>query len=116
MSQDERRGADRLRSINFVDCVVVTDDGIVSNEFVARTLNVSKTGLLVEAHTCVEEGRHLEITIGLEDRIVSLRGQVVRIEPAADDTVHIGIDTEATEDAAQILAEYIEALRTASLN
>lgn len=116
MSQDERRKTDRLRSINFVDCVVVTDDGVISNEFVARTLNVSKNGLLVEAHTCVEEGRQLKIMIGLENRTANLSGRVVRVEPATDDAVHIGLETEPSEESIGILTEYIDALQAVSLN
>lgn len=114
---NERRKHPREKSLNLIDCSVLTDDGLRSNEFVARTLNVSRQGVLIDSHLCLVPGQKCRMTICLGERNVDLAGEVVRVDPAPDDRFHIGVEVAANDsEASLILERYLELLKAAGLN
>ncbi len=102
MSDDlfERRKAERRYALNFLDYEILSDGGRVEGRGLARTLDVSESGLRLETGQFFEPGQKLRITLGLHNDMVQLVGQVVNSQPENDELCRSGvlfIEFEATE-------------------
>ncbi len=93
MSDDlfERRQAERRYALNFLDYEVISDTGAVLGRGLARTLNVSKTGLRLETSQFFEPGQQLRITLGLDNDLVQINGRVINSQPETDDLCTSGV-------------------------
>jgi len=93
MSDDlfERRQAERRYALNFLDFEVLSAEGRVQGRGLARTLDVSDSGLRLETSRFFEPGQKLRITVGLKNDLVQLVGQVVSCQPENDDLCRSGI-------------------------
>lgn len=93
MSDDlfERRQAERRYALNFLDYEVLSATGEVLGRGLARTLNVSETGLRLETGQFFESGQQLRITLGLDNDLIQVNGQVVSSQPETDDLCTSGV-------------------------
>jgi hypothetical protein len=110
----ERRNAERRYALNFLDYEILSLTGEIVGHGLARTLNVSTTGLLLETGQFFEAGQQLAITLCLKNEIVKLQGTVVRSQPIGDDLCNTGVqlvEFEATDRETYL--HYCEALRHA---
>ena len=73
----ERRQYIRPEALNLLDYLVVDDQGRPSEYSMARTLNVSKGGILMETHIPLPKGQQVMITLGLKDQLVDMMGRIV---------------------------------------
>ena len=87
----ERRRAERRYAMNFLDYEIVSPEGETLGRGLARTLNVSETGLLLETGQFFEPGQLLRITMGLENDLVQLTGRVAHSRPRDDDLCTTGV-------------------------
>ena len=87
MSDDlfERRQTERRYALNFLDYEVLSDSGDVLGRGMARTLNVSETGLRLETSQFFEPGQRLRLTLSLDNDLVQVDGRVVNSQPENDD-------------------------------
>ncbi len=72
----ERRRDSRPQSLNLLDFVVVDERGRHGEYTMARTLNVSKGGILMETHLALERGQKVIITLELKNTLVDIMGRV----------------------------------------
>lgn len=93
MSDDtfERRRDDRRYAMKFLDYEVIDPNGEIIGRGLARTLNVSENGLRLETGQFLEPGSRLRITLGLDEDLVQVTGQVMHAEPETDELVSAGI-------------------------
>jgi hypothetical protein len=93
MSDDlfERRQTERRYALNFLDYEILSDNGNVLGRGMARTLNVSETGLRLETSQFFEPGQKLRLTLGLDNDLVQVDGQVVNSQPENDDLCSSGV-------------------------
>ena len=93
MSDDlfERRQAERRYALNFLDYEVISDTDVVLDRGLARTLNVSESGLRLETSQFFEPGQKLRITLGLNNELVQVNGRVINSQPETDDLCSSGI-------------------------
>lgn len=93
MSDDlfERRQAERRYALNFLDYEILADAGEVIGRGLARTLNVSESGLRLETGQFFEPGQQLRITLGLDNDLVQINGRVVNSQPEGDDLCTSGV-------------------------
>lgn len=93
MSDDlfERRQAERRYALNFLDYEVLSETSEVLGRGLARTLNVSETGLRLETGQFFEPGQQLRITIGLDNDLIQVNGRVVNSQPETDDLCSSGV-------------------------
>ena len=111
----ERRRAERRYAMNFLDYEIVSPAGETIGRGLARTLNVSATGLLLETGQFFEPGQLLRITLGLENDLVQLTGRVAHSRPLDDDLCTTGVQFVEFDPAEQkTYQRYFEALRMAS--
>ena len=93
MSDDlfERRRAERRYALNFLDYEILSDSGEVLGRGLARTLNVSETGLRLETGQFFEPGQLLRITLGLGNDLVQVRAGSINSRPETDDLCSSGV-------------------------
>jgi len=72
----ERRQAERRYALKFLDYEVLSSKGEVTGRGLARTLNVSETGLRLETGQFFDPEQMLRITLGLENDLVQINGRV----------------------------------------
>ena len=116
MSDDlfERRQAERRYALNFLDYEVLSAANEVLGRGLARTLNVSETGLRLETGQFFEPGQQLRITLGLDNDLIQVNGRVVNSQPETDDLCTSGIMfIEFDEADRRTYQQHFEALKKA---
>lgn len=93
MSDDlfERRQTERRYALNFLDYEVISESGEVLGRGLARTLNVSETGLRLETGQFFDPNQKLRITLGLDNDLIQVNGRVVNSQPENDDLCSSGV-------------------------
>lgn len=110
----ERRRAERRYAMNFLDYEIVSPEGETLGRGLARTLNVSETGLLLETGQFFEPGQLLRIAMGLENDLVQLTGRVAHSRPRDDDLCTTGVHfIEFDQPNQRTFLRYFETLRKA---
>ena len=90
-SSVEQRGAARSNDKNFLDYEIISPEGTVVGHGLARTLNVSANGLLLETSQPFDLGQTLRITLGLRDELVQVTGRVAHSEENAAALYNSGV-------------------------
>lgn len=75
----ERRRYIRPEALNLLDYLVVDERGRQGEYSMARTLNISKGGILMETHIRLPLGQQVMITMGLEDQLIDVMGRIVYV-------------------------------------
>ncbi len=115
MSNKNQRKFERKDTLNILDYVVLNEDGDPVSNGMGRTLNVSKKGFLLETHTPLEKGQMLSITVGLEDNVIELKGQVNHVESSADKKFCSGIEfLEIDKNDKRIFEKFLKALKASA--
>lgn len=93
MSNDlfERRQAERRYALNFLDFEILSGNGELQGRGLGRTLDVSESGLRLETGQFFESGQKLRITLGLQNDVVQLVGQITNCQPEDDHLCRSGI-------------------------
>ena len=110
MSGNELRGSKRKDSLNLLDYIVLDESGKELSRAMARTLNVSEKGILLETSTPFDMGQKLEITIGLENDLVEVLGRIVRCTKAEGEGYNSGVEfLEISPDQMVTLRKFLTA-------
>lgn len=96
--ESENRQSKRKDSLNLLDYVVVDESGKAVSRAMARTLNVSEKGILLETHLALKKDQILLITIGLEKDLVEIEGKITRIEQKEEESFCYGIEFHTVKD------------------
>ncbi|MBV5316470.1 MAG: PilZ domain-containing protein [Desulfobulbaceae bacterium] len=108
----ERRHYIRPESLNLLDYLVVDEQGRQGNYSMARTLNVSKGGILMETHIQLPQGQQVMITLGLEDQLIDVMGRIV-YTTSSSGRYQNGIEFFHVSDSdKRILDNYVAAFHT----
>jgi hypothetical protein len=108
----ERRRAERRYAMNFLDYEVLTSEGETIGRGLARTLNLSASGLLLETGQFFEPGQALRITLSLANDLVQLIGRVAHSQPLDDNLCSTGVHfVEFTEADHPVFQHYLDNLR-----
>jgi hypothetical protein len=110
----ERRRHIRPEALNLLDYLVVDDQGRQGEYAMARTLNVSKGGILMETHRPLPKGQQVMITLGLKDQLSDVMGRIVYVVGAAG-LFHNGIEFFHLSDTdKRMLDQYVAAFHALS--
>lgn len=112
MTTEEKRRHYRIDSQNLLNYACFDEDDNITRQGMGRTLNVSKTGILLETHVALETGIRIELTIGLEEDLLTIQGKTVYTKPGQEGKFEAGIqffDVDVSSE--ELLQKYIEAFR-----
>ena len=77
-----------------------------------RTLNVSESGILLETYKPIDSRTPISITIGIEEELIDIEGEVVFLKESAKDVYAAGIRFSQINDKERmILLKFIEAFK-----
>jgi len=77
LSGSERRRSERLRTINFVSYTDKDDNGQVIAEGMAKTLDISLNGAMLELQYPLVNPKVAELELALDDEVLAVPGLVV---------------------------------------
>lgn len=102
----------RMDALNLLEYVLLDEKGEIATRAMGRTLNISEKGILLETHIPFEPGRHLLITIGLEEDLVDVRGLVKHAEKRDDKYFGAGIEfLEIDGEGLRVIENYLQAFK-----
>ncbi|MGD9946854.1 MAG: PilZ domain-containing protein [Desulfobulbus sp.] len=108
----ERRRYIRPEALNLLDYLVVDEQGRQGEYAMARTLNVSKGGILMETHRQLPKGQQVMITLGLQDQLIDVMGRIVYVVGTSG-RFHNGIEFFHLTDADKhVLDQYVNAFHS----
>lgn len=114
----ENRKHQRMASLNLLHVEVYKDDDLIK-QGVGRTLNISESGILLEIHFPIDTDNVVfQLTIGLKEDLLEIKGKSVRYIQAGGGKYQIGILFDEITDAtiSEILKRYIEAFTAKKSN
>ncbi|MCF8050454.1 MAG: PilZ domain-containing protein [Desulfobacterales bacterium] len=112
MTTKEKRQHYRINSQNLLNYACYDDENNLVKQGMGRTLNVSEVGIRLETHVELEAGSRVEVTIGLEEELVTVEGKIVYIKPGQEGKFEAGIQFfELDQNTGNVLQQYIKAFR-----
>jgi len=108
---NEKRKHQRIASLNLLH-IGVYKEGDLIKQGAGRTLNISESGILLEIHFPIEtDNVVIQLTIGLKEDLLEIKGNSVRYLQNENGKYQIGImfDKITDETTDKILKKYIEA-------
>ena len=107
MTSDDKRKHERIRSLHLSYVCLDENDNIVK-QGMGRTLNISEAGILLETHFPIESRYIVQLTIGLEEDLIDIRGKPIHIRSNDAGKYEIGIHfLELNQEATRILKRFI---------
>jgi hypothetical protein len=91
MSSQDRKST-RLESDQFISYRLYDSEDRVCEEGMAKTVNISRSGVAVENRTEFDVGAKVELTIALTEDLVKTDGVVRNVDKKDDTSYHIGIE------------------------
>jgi hypothetical protein len=105
MSSQDRKST-RLESDQFISYRVYDSEDRICGEGMAKTRDISRSGVAVENRTPFEINSKIELTIALTEILVKTEGVVRNVDKIDESTYHIGIQfTDITEEQIQKIAQ-----------
>ena len=98
MGTDERRGKDRIDSLNLLE-VSVDENKNVVDQGMGRTLNVSESGILLETHFPIDLESAVTLTIAIENELIQLNGKVVHSRAGDTGTYETGVEFTGIDES-----------------
>lgn len=102
MNTEEHRKHPRFDSIN-LSYICLDESEVVVHQSMARTLNISDGGLLMETHFEMKEGYTLVASIGIREETVDFKGKVIHVRSAGDGKYVAGIEITSIENGDESL-------------
>jgi hypothetical protein len=69
---------------------------------IVKVTEVSLIGVRLQSSSPIESGEILDITLALEDNLVSFRGKLIHATPFGEDAFHLGISIDCIEDEQRV--------------
>ncbi|RMH70180.1 MAG: PilZ domain-containing protein [Gemmatimonadetes bacterium] len=106
----ERRRFPRLNSLNLVSYKVYpAEEAVAASEGVARTLDMSAGGVMIQINESVDAQAILDLMIAIGDDIIQAKGLVVHVDQIKSDVYDLGIQfIDIYPDQLELLMRYIE--------
>ena len=107
----ERRKHPRINTLN-LSHVATTDQSDDQHQAIGRSLNLSESGMLLETHFPIQADHTVSLTIGIEDELVDLQGQVVHLLNGETGRFEMGIQfTDINEAGTMTIRNFIRKFR-----
>lgn len=77
MKIKERRKHPRVEIKNLISCIRIDNRGNKTKESKGKAINISRGGILIETHDSFEWQDILQLTIDVENELISIKGKVI---------------------------------------
>ncbi|RLD13363.1 hypothetical protein DRI50_07320 [candidate division KSB1 bacterium] len=88
----EARGAKRFESENLLSYQLFDKNKQVIDQGIAKTIDISKTGVSIETFHPMQTESRIELTMGIGVDVVKAMGTVKNSKPYSEKTFQIGIE------------------------
>jgi len=106
----ENRGSTRRDTLNLLDYVLIDESGREVDRAMARTLNVSEKGILLETHVPLASGQQLMITMGLRNNLFEFKGRVAHCKSCTPESYCAGVEfLDVSPEGMAILRDFLKA-------
>lgn len=102
MNTEDHRKHPRFDSIN-LSYICLDESEAVVHQAMARTINISDGGILMETHFEMKKGYTLIASVGLKDETVDVKGRVVHVQSASEGKYVAGIEITSIESGDESL-------------
>jgi hypothetical protein len=107
---NERRHCPRIQALNLISYSCIDETEKIVSQGMGRTLNISEDGILLETYVSIEPKYSIALSIGLEDELINIKGEIIFSNPGQNDKFEAGIQfLETDESTFEILRKYIKA-------
>jgi len=107
MKKGEKRSYIRMDSLHLLDYLIIDREGWQTTHSMGRTLDVSEHGMKLEVTQPVSNGDTMLITVGLENELIDLTGEV-KYSKKISNRYTIGIEfSDISDNGIRILKKYI---------
>ncbi len=112
---NDKREYQRISSLNLLNFTLMDFEKNIISQGMGRTINVSVGGILMETQSIVNSKYLIKLSIGFEDDIIDLNGNVIYCKKMIDDnTYQSGIKfLELTDSTIDMLKQYVLAFKAA---
>ena len=108
MTENKRKHT-RVRSLNLLYFGVYEKDLLIK-QGIGRTLDVSESGIRLETYFSVDPKNIVQLSIGLKDELVDIKGKAVHTVPGRSGKYEIGIKfNRIKKSSLEIVKKYITA-------
>jgi hypothetical protein len=106
----EKRHCLRIHALNLISYSCLDETENIVAQGMGRTLNVSEDGILLETYVSIDPKYSIALSIGLENELINMKGQIIYSKPGKNDKFEAGIEfLEKDESTIEILRKYIKA-------
>ena len=107
MKAIEKRRHIRIDSLN-LSYVSVDENGSTVNEGIGRTLNVSKSGILLETNFQTSRDQSVTLTIAFEEDLVELKARFIHFQSIGNGLYQTGVEfLDMDQGASEVIERYI---------
>jgi len=112
MSKEEKRKHPRIHSLNLLAYVCMNENSEIVRQGMAKTLDVSEGGILMETHVPIDPQYTVSLTLGLKDELTDIKGKVVHFRTNGNGRFQSGLQfMEIQRPTGRVLRKFIEAFR-----
>lgn len=111
MTATEKRKFIRYDALHLLDYIVIAKDGSNGIYSMGRTLDVSIDGIKMEIKDRLPPGTQLFVTVGLEDNLIELLGEVTHTEMKAGRYISGIAFQRMTKEGRKVFTKYAEAFQ-----
>lgn len=86
------RGTERVKSEDLISLILFDANGNKMHEGMAKTKNISRSGVALEYSIAMDLGSKVEMTMGLGAEVVKVSGTIKNVNPIENDKYQIGIE------------------------
>lgn len=107
---NEKRHCPRIQALNLISYSCIGESEKIESQGMGRTLNISEEGILLETYVSIDPKYSIALSIGLEDELINIKGQIIYSKPGKDEKFEAGIQfLETDKSTIEILRKYIKA-------
>ena len=99
----ERRSSIRVKIVSPAVYTRFDNKGKACEQTISKSVDMSHGGVKLKSNSPVDAGEKIDITMALEDKLVSFKGKVVHATPSKDQGFEMGISIEEIENQDRIV-------------
>lgn len=107
---EERRKYPRLNTLNLVSYRIYSPDDVSKEgEGIARTLDLSTGGLMIQLNEHVSPGMQLQMVVAINENLIDVQGEIVHVVEIKKGLYDVGVRFSKIDDGQlNLLMDYLK--------